>query len=179
LEDGEEITAVWTAWQISAANSHADYSVPDYAMGHSVGRRGGCAAVLEVSIPHPAMGYGGALRRNFGMLSNFAVVVANHGLMPVVDIGYVPSGQHWKPATRSDHLIFLCDRIHLFGPTWPIMESVGKSLADWSITAPLGDFLMAGSMVSIGDLLITVALLLWLTEWLAKRRAAWRLWERQ
>jgi hypothetical protein len=114
-----------------------------------------------------------------GMLSNFAVVVANHGLMPVVDIGYVPSGHHWKPATRSDHLIFLCDRIHLFGPTWPIMESVGKSLADWSITAPLGDFLMAGSMVSIGDLLITVALLLWLTEWLTKRRAAWRLWERQ
>jgi hypothetical protein len=35
-------------------------------MGYSVGRRGGCVAVLEVSIQHPAMGYSGALRRNFG-----------------------------------------------------------------------------------------------------------------
>jgi hypothetical protein len=94
-----------------------------------------------------------------GVLSNFAVMLANHGFMPVIDPWFRPM-LCWKAALPTDHLLFLCDRIRLVGQN-TTMGWIGALLPDSLLTARLGDFLMAGAMtLSIGDVLIFGSILL-------------------
>jgi hypothetical protein len=95
-----------------------------------------------------------------GVLSNFAVMFANHGFMPVIDPWFYHSRGCWRAAVPSDHLLFLCDRIRLVGQN-TAMGWLGALLPDSFLTARLGDFLMAGAMtLSIGDVLIFGSILL-------------------
>jgi len=94
-----------------------------------------------------------------GVALNLTVMVANHGFMPVID-PWVHAQGRWKIAEHGDHLLFLCDRFRLIGQQ-TFMAKIGEPLSDWSPTAGLGQFLMAGSFtVSIGDICISIAILL-------------------
>lgn len=77
-----------------------------------------------------------------GILSNLLVIAANHGHMPVMEPnGIIPAVGLWKPATPGDHLLVLCDRIHVHGP-------------------------LVSNTMSVGDLLIYFTPLLWVICWL-------------
>jgi lipoprotein signal peptidase len=104
-----------------------------------------------------------------GALSNFAVLAANHGFMPVIDPWSHPHGC-WKMAAATDNLLFLSDRIRLVGQN-TVMEQIGLSLPDWPPMFRIADILMMGVMTaSVGDLLAFAAFIIFAAHWIITRK---------
>ena len=90
-----------------------------------------------------------------GAISNFAVMAANHGFMPVIDPWFHHAHGCWRAAVPTDHLLFLCDRIRLVGQHTLMWWFAAVLLPDSLFRTRFADFLMAGALVlSVGDFLI-------------------------